>query len=403
MKIFNYQVISATGTKKRGSIEAKDEMIAAKRLKQEGYYIIGLEAEQKNKVNKNLFGKLFTKITYQELATFMRQFATMVDSGLPLASSLSLLAEQFTNSNLDSIINQIKEDVEQGKRLSTAVGRHSNIFSNLVINMIAAGEEGDCLAAVVTDLATYFEKQLQLRKKLRAILAYPLFIVAVACGLLLFIFYVVLPLFTEVFATYNLNLPLITRSLLQITEVLTGYWLLILLGLVTLSITTVIYFKSKQGRSLLDQLLLKVPLINNLILKIMVTRITRTLGTLLLNGVSLLPALVSIEKIVNNKVVERKLKRVQQTVKEGGSLRNALGGIGLLPEMVLQMVSVGEETGQLGKVLLKVADYYEQELETDLELITSLAEPVLILVLSVIVAGVILSILLPIFNLINYL
>ncbi|MCK8817482.1 type II secretion system F family protein [Natroniella sulfidigena] len=403
MELFNYRVISATGAKKRGSIEAKDETVAAKRLKQEGYYIIDLEAEQKNKVNKNILARLFTTITYQDLTAFMRQFATMIDSGLPLASSLALLTEQFTNSNLGAIINQIREDVEQGKMLSTAVGRHSNIFPDLAINMIAAGEEGDCLAAVVTDLATYFEKQLQLRKKLRAILAYPLFILAVACGLLVFIFYVVLPLFTEVFATYNLELPLITRSLLQITEILTEYWLVILLGLSTLVSSTVIYFKSKQGRFLLDRLLLKVPLINKLILKIMVTRITRTLGTLLLNGVSLLPALVSIEKIVNNKVVERKLKRVQQTVKEGGSLRNALESIGLLPEMVLQMVSVGEETGQLGGVLLKVADYYEQELETDLELITSLAEPVLILILSVIVAGVITSILLPIFNLINYL
>ncbi|AGB40491.1 type II secretory pathway, component PulF [Halobacteroides halobius DSM 5150] len=396
---FYYQAVSKDGERIKGSLQANSKKRVANRLKSEGYYI--MEIKQSTKPTVSWLRKL-KGITDEELALFSRQLTTLLKSGLSLINVLSVLEEQITNIKLKQAIIEVNQDIQAGNSLAQALAQHNKLFPQLMIDLISVGEKEGILEQVLEQVTSYLEARTELRQRLRSILVYPLFILITSLGVIIFLFLFVLPTFSSVFADYNLQLPLVTRYLLQtVSFIKTNFYLL--LGIAVSSLIAIIsYLKTQAGQKQLDQIILKSPLVGNLMLKILLVRLTRTLGIILKGGGGLLVGLDNLQGVANNQILEEKLGKLQTKVEQGQSLSFLLESDDLFPKLLTQMVKVGEQTGELGPMLLKVADYYNQELKYELEMLVSLVEPLIILLLSSFVFIVLISVLLPLFNLINF-
>lgn len=338
------------------------------------------------------------RIPLRETVIFMRLFATMISAGLPLVQSLNVLARQSQNRRLGKVIQEVRRELEAGRTLAEAMGRHSRVFSDLSVNMVAAGEAGGALDTVLVRIADFLEKQRTLARKVRSALVYPAMIVTVATAAVLVMMIFVIPTFQEMFASANLPLPLPTRLVMAMSESVQSYWWAALGVFVALGIAGVRAWQSPSGRLTADRLVLKAPVAGTLVRKVSVSRFSRTLATLISAGVPILKALDVTAKTAGNRVIHDAIMRSRASIAGGATIAGPLEESGVFPPIVVRMIDVGEQTGGLDEMLSKVADLYDDEVDSAVETLLSAMEPAMIVILGLVVGGMIVAMYLPIFS-----
>ena len=399
MPIFEYEALNAAGKNIRGIIDADSARTARTKLKGQGIYPTEMREEdaaaQRAPLSDLSFG-LFGRIKAKDLALASRQLATLMEAGIPLNSSLSALIEQMGNPLLKKIITQIRERVREGSSFADALALHPSVFSNLFIGMVRAGEVSGTLALTLGRWADFSEHQVGLQQRIRAALTYPIFMFVIGFGVLFFLMAFVVPTVTKIFADLGRALPLPTLILISVSDFLSRFWWALLCGIVVLAFWLRKTLRSESGAMAWDRLKLKLPLAGNLHRRLAVSRWSRTLGTLLSGGLPLLQALEISQGVVGNRLLSQTLGQARERIREGEEMSHSLRQSALFPSLLLEMVGVGEKSGDLGKMLEKVASTLENEVEAELRSLLSLLEPVMILIMGVGVGFIALSILLPI-------
>jgi type IV pilus assembly protein PilC len=396
MAVFTYQGRSAAGLQK-GEIEAADRTAAVGELRRRSILVTQITEKAGGKTP----AKGGAKVKDRELAIFTRQFSTMIDAGLPLVQCLNILAEQSESKNLRTVTATVGRSVEEGATLAESLRKHPRTFDDLYTNMVEVGETGGILDVVLQRLALYIEKAASLKRKVKSALVYPSSIIGVAALVITFMLTFVIPTFATMFKEMGAELPLPTRVVIALSDFVRGYFWLIGLALVGAVFGLRSYYRTDNGRSTIDALLLKLPVFGVIFRKVAVARFTRTLGTLVQSGVPILEALRITASTAGNKVVERAVLQCRASVTEGKTLAEPLKASGVFPPMVTQMVSVGEQTGALDAMLGKIADFYDDEVDTAVATLTSLLEPIMIVFLGVVVGGLVVAMYLPIFKLVT--
>jgi len=400
MANFNYKALDQRGIAANGEIEGDSKAAAAQALRNRGLTVLDL-----NEANKGLHMELdfMARIKAKDLTVFSRQFATMVSSGLSMLRCLYVLEEQTANKKFAKVIGAIKNDVEAGISLSDALEKHPAVFSKLYVSMVRAGEIGGILDEVLNRVATQLEKEDSIRRAVKSAMVYPImigsFAILVMMGMVLFL----IPLFAKMYKDLgNAKLPTLTRGMIAVSDGIKGYWFIVFPAII-IGIWLLRRFKrSDRGRELWDRFKLHIPMgIGEIVRKLAVARFSRTLGTLVSSGVPILQAIDITGQAAGNVVIEKAMKEVQQSVKEGQSITGPLEKIAVFPAMVTQMISVGEETGSLDAMLNKIADFYEDEVNASVKSLTSILEPILMLGVGALVGLVVISMYLPIFNMMN--
>ncbi len=341
------------------------------------------------------------RVPARDVVIFTRLFATMVGAGLPLVQSLNILGRQTENANFRKVIRRMVRDVESGDTLSGAMGRHDKVFSGLSVSMVAAGEAAGALDTILGRLADFLEKHGALGRKVRAALIYPAMIFAVTIPAVAILLIFVIPTFESMFAAADVPMPLPTRMVIAASGVVQRYWWALAGAVPVLALLVRHAHGTSRGRLALDRLLLAVPLVGSLLRKAAVSRFTRTLGTLVASGVSILQGLEVTARTAGNRVIHDAVMKSRDAIERGETIARPLEESGAFTPMVVRMVEVGEQTGALDEMLERVADFYEQEVDTALEAVIAMVEPVMIVVLGVVVGGMIVAMYLPIFEMIT--
>jgi type IV pilus assembly protein PilC len=395
---YTYKARDRGGKVLSGTLVADNEALVLQRLREQGYTPLEV-GKQSRGLNIELTPK---KVKLKEVAVFSRQFATMVNSGLPILRALAILAEQASNPELARILRIVRSDVEQGASLSVAMGKHGRVFNDLYVSMVKAGETGGSLDDVLLRLASMLEGEVKLRGKIKSAMTYPVAVVALVVLILGAMMLFVVPQFKNIYGQLGGDLPLPTRALLAISDGIKQFWWMMLLVLVGGRFAFKRWKKTPKGRETVDAVKLRAPVFGPLFHKTALTRFASTLAMLLRSGVPILQALEIVSDTVNNKVISKAVIDVQGSVREGESMAKPLAKHSVFPPMVVQMLAVGEETGQVDVMLEKVAAFYEQEVEAAVDALTSLIEPLLIAVIGGAVGASVVALYMPMFNIINY-
>jgi type IV pilus assembly protein PilC len=396
MAVFTYSGRGTGGTM-TGEIEAPDRTSAVGELRKRAILVTKIQERAGGKSPSKAGGKVKDK----EMAIFTRQFSTMIDAGLPLVQCLNILAEQSESKNLRDVTGRVARSVEQGSTLADSLRRHPRTFDDLFTNMVEVGESGGILDVVFQRLAAYIEKAAALKRKVKGAMIYPASIMGVAALVVIFMLTFVIPTFTKMFKDLGADLPLPTQVVVWLSEFVRTYILLIIAAIVGCVFALRAYYRTEKGQSTIDALLLKVPVMGSLIRKVAVARFTRTLGTLVSSGVPILEGLRITARTAGNKVVEKAVLQCRAAVTAGKTLAEPLKASGVFPPMVIQMISVGEQTGALDAMLSKIADFYDDEVDTAVSAMTALLEPIMIVVLGVLIGGLVVAMYLPIFKLVT--
>jgi type IV pilus assembly protein PilC len=396
MAVFVYQGRTASGNQ-NGEIEAPDRSAAVGELRRRSILVTKIAEKSAPKMSFKFGGKVKDK----EMAIFTRQFSTMIDAGLPLVQCLNILAEQSESKTLRSVTGQVARHVEAGSTLADALRRHPRTFDDLFTNLVEVGEAGGILDVVLQRLAAYIEKAAALKRKVKAAMVYPCAIIGVALLVVIFMLTFVIPTFAQMFKDLGADLPLPTKIVMILSDFVRSYILLIIAGMIGAVMALRSYYRTEGGRATIDALMLKTPVFGTLVRKVAVARFTRTLGTLVQSGVPILDGLRITARTAGNKVVEKAVLQCRAAVTEGKTLADPLRTSGVFPPMVTQMISVGEQTGALDAMLSKIADFYDDEVDTAVSTLTSLLEPIMIVFLGVVVGGLVVAMYLPIFKLVT--
>lgn len=358
-----------------------------------------IQASKVKKKPTEIHIKIGTGIRKKEIVVFTRQFATMIDAGLPLVQCLEILGSQQTNVHFQKVISTVKSDVEAGSTLADALGKHPKVFDDLFVNLVAAGEVGGILDTILNRLATYMEKALKLVSKVKGAMVYPLVVVVVAIGVTAVLLLWVIPVFEEMFRDMGGALPAPTQFVIDLSNALQVH--LIEIAIVTAAAIVLfrLVVRTKKGRLYFHAFTLKSPMFGPLLRKVAVAKFTRTLGTMISSGVPILDALQITAKSAGNKVVENAVMYTRERISEGRTMADPLAETGVFPPMVVQMIAVGESTGAMDAMMQKIADFYEDEVDAAVDALTSLLEPMLIVILGVLLGGLIIAMYLPIFDL----
>jgi len=340
-------------------------------------------------------------VTTKDLAIFTRQFATMISAGLPLVQCLDILAKQSSKPSFGKVIAEVTHEVESGSTLADALGKHKNVFDDLFRNMVAAGEAGGVLDEILMRLATYIEKADALKRKIQSAMVYPVVVLTVALGATAFMLIFIIPTFAKMFTDFGGELPLPTKIVLALSWFLQTFWWALALGIAGLAFAFKQFAATENGRRRVDATLLKLPVLGDVLLKGAVARFTRTLGTLIASGVPILAGLEITARTAGNKVIAEAIMSARASIREGETVSAPLKASGVFPPMVVQMISVGEQTGALDEMLTKIAVFYEAEVDTAVDTLTSIIEPVMIVVMGGIVGGMVIAMYLPMFKLIS--
>jgi type IV pilus assembly protein PilC len=343
------------------------------------------------------------KISQSEVAIFTRQFSVMLDAGLPLIQALDAIGQQHSNAAFKKVLEQVRSDVEAGSTLSAAMARHPKVFDTLYTNMVAAGETGGILDTILQRLTAFIEKIVKLKRALRSALIYPATILTVAIGVVAIILWKVVPVFKTLYEGFGADLPLLTKAVITLSGIVERYMIFFIVFVALGAFGLRSYYKTGQGRHVIDRLLLKVPVLGEVFRKIGVARFTRTLATLLTSGVPILEGLNITAKTSGNAILEDVILEIRQRIEAGGTMAEPMRQSGFFPPMVTQMTSVGESTGEMDAMLVKVADYYEEEVDEVMKNLLTILEPILMVFLGVIVGGVVIAMYLPMFKLIRVL
>ncbi len=397
---YAYKAKDRSGQIVSGNIEADNTTAVVAKLRQMGYTVLNVneKATGAGGINIQLFKK---KVALKDIAVFSRQFATMINSGLSLTKSLNILAEQTDNPTLAGVISEIQKDVEAGQTLSDAIGKHDSIFSSLFINMVRAGETGGVLDDVLLRVAEHHESEVSLKAKVKSAMTYPIVMFAMSMIILFAMLTFVVPVFVGMFESLGGDLPLPTKVLVVTSDFIRSRWYLLIGAFMGLRYGIRAYKKTPQGRLAFDKLRLRLPVFGQLTSKLAIARFTRTFGTLISSGVPILQALEIVSATAGNEVVSKAIKATRVSIKEGETIAKPLAESPIFPPMVVQMISVGEETGALDVMLEKIAEFYEEEVATMVEGLTALIEPLMIAVMGVVIGGVIISLYMPMFKLIT--
>jgi type IV pilus assembly protein PilC len=398
---FEYKVRDRSGKIKSGKLEAETQAQVANKLKTMGYSPVSITETGKGLQKEIKIPDFTAKVKLKDLAVFSRQFATMINSGLSLLRALTILTEQTDNKELARVLREVRNDVETGNSLSASMGKHPNAFPPLMVNMTKAGEVGGFLDMVLLQIAENYEAEVKLRGKVKAAMTYPVvvFIIAILAvvGMLLFI----VPVFVGLFADFDSELPAPTRILVFLSGLMKIIAPLGLVGFIALFVSWPKLKHNQQVRNTLDPLKLKLPVFGALFRKIALARFARNLGTMMKSGVPILQSLDIVADTTGNVVLERAVRAVQNSVRQGEALAAPLANHAVFPPMVVQMMSVGEDTGALDSMLHKIAEFYDQEVEATTEALTALIEPLMIVVIGSIIGAMIVALYMPIFSLMN--
>ncbi|OGW85488.1 MAG: hypothetical protein A3C35_05895 [Omnitrophica bacterium RIFCSPHIGHO2_02_FULL_46_11] len=402
MPEFEYLVKDKEGKNLSGKREAGNVNDIVSALRQQGYLIIRV-TEVKAKMSlfsKNIFStKRGGKIKADELVVFSRQLATMVEAGVPLVQALTILAEQVENSSLKYVTSSLHDDVESGKSLSEALEKHKKVFSNLFVSMVKAGESSGSLQEILDRLASYIEKTNTLQKKIKSALVYPMVVGIMALVITFAMMTWVIPQFAGIFKSLNAPLPVPTLLLIGASDFLRNNLILVLGATATFIFLILRFINTKQGRLWFDSLKLNLPVFGPLFMKVAVSKFSRTLSTLVKSGVPILSALEIVGKTAGNQVIERMVADVRNSIKEGESISAPLLKKKIFPPMVVRMIAVGEETGELDKMLSKISDFYDVQVDTSVDGLTSMIEPLVIAFLGIVIGGIVVAMFLPILTL----
>lgn len=404
MPTYAYIAKDAQGKPTKGTTDAENEKILVKRLREQGYWVTSVTKQKAaaepgvKKKKKQLFGG---KVKLQHLCIFCRQFATMINAGVSLIRCLSVLEVQTNSPKLKEIIRDVQTQVESGSTLSKSLSKYPLIFSNLFIGLVRAGEVGGVLDESLDRLATFLEKDMELRRKVKSAMTYPTLVMVAAIGIVTFLVTFILPKFMKIFQDFGVTLPAPTAFLMALSHFMTSKWYLMIGGIMLFRIAFAKYTRTKTGKRQWDWCKLKMPIFGGLNHKIAVARFSRTLGTLMSSGVPILQALETVAGAIDNDILSAAVLDARTAIREGERIGDPLERSGMFPPMVVQMISIGEETGALDQMLEKIAEFYESEVEAQLEGLAAALEPLMIVFLGGVVGFIVVAMFLPLISIIS--
>ena len=395
MPAFAWKGKNRLGEVQEGLIVSDTKDAASVTLKRNGIQIISIKAQQ------SAGTKGFGKVKAKDLAIFTRQFSVMIDAGLPLVQCLEILGAQQEDKGFQKIIAAVRQDVEQGATLQTALSKHPKAFNDLYVNMVGAGEAGGILDVILQRLSGYIEKAVKLTAKVKSAMIYPIAVISIALIVVVIIMVKVIPVFSAMYEGLGSTLPLPTRICIGISNILIRYSYIVIAFSVLIYFGTRQYYRTVNGKLQIDGLMLKIPVLGDILLKVAVARFCRTLGTLISSGVPILEGMDITARTSGNQVVQNGILKAKEAVEQGRNIATPLAETKIFPPMVVQMVGVGEATGALDAMLSKVADFYEDEVDNAVAGMTSLMEPVMIAMLGGIIGFIVVAMYMPIFQLAN--
>lgn len=407
MPRYMFQAKASNGQVQSGQIEAANEAEAQAKIRSRSMTPLRLvkaagpaasKAAAAKKADYGLFGP---KVDSRDLQIFTRQFSTLINAGIPIVDSLKILSEGKRNPYLKDVTAQVKEAIEAGKRLGDAMAVHPKVFNRFFVNMVRAGEEAGILDGILQRLSIYMEKSEKLKKQIKGAMVYPIAIIGVAVIVVTGILVFIIPKFQELYSSGGKELPEITQVVVNMSKFCTEKWYILLGCMVGIPYLLVQYYKSDEGKDTFDRMFIKSPIFGDLVQKSAVAKMTRTLSTLLSSGVSVVEALDIASKTAGNALIEEALARSKDSVISGKPLAAPLAKEKMIPEMVVQMISIGEQSGTMDQMLGKIADFYEDDVENAVKAFTSLIEPILMVVLGGIIAFLVIAMYLPIFDMAN--
>ena len=394
MAVFIWEGKTRSGETKSGTMEAESRDIVIERLQAQQ-----IQASKVKKKPTELHFKIGSGVKTKEVVIFTRQFATMIDAGLPLVQCLEILGAQQANVHFQKVVMSTKLDVESGSTLADALGKHSRVFDDLYVNLVAAGEVGGILDTILNRLASYMEKNMKLVGQVKGAMIYPAVVFMVAIGITAVLLIWVIPVFEKMFMDFGGTLPAPTQFIIDLSHGLTENLVPVSIGLAIAYFLLRAAVRTNRGKAIMDAMILKMPVIGPLFRKVAVAKFTRTLGTMISSGVPILDALQITARSSGNKVVENAVMYTRERISEGRTMADPLSETGVFPAMVVQMIAVGESTGAMDAMLQKIADFYEDEVDTAVGALTSLLEPLMMVGLGALLGGLIVAMYLPIFEL----
>ncbi|MBP8984788.1 MAG: type II secretion system F family protein [Syntrophobacterales bacterium] len=396
MPVYLWEVRTMKGEVKKGEQEAPDEAALRNQLRRRGYRDIKVKKKPKDLLEYIPFFQ--QRVKEKEVVVFARQFSTMINAGLPIIQCLEMLASQEKNKAFAKVIQKIKEDIEGGTTLTDAMRKYPKIFDDLFVNLIAAGEAGGILDTILQRLSTYMEKSMKLKSRVKGAMTYPASVLLISIAVVALLLLKVIPVFQKMFEGMGKALPAPTQFLVNASQFTQDYFLYMLGGVVLLVAAFSRFYRTKGGRTLVDRMILKAPIFGPLLKKVAVAKFSRTLSTMMASGVPIVEGLDIVSRTAGNVIIEEALQTTKRSISEGKTIAEPLKDTGIFPPMVVQMISVGENTGALDTMLAKIADFYDDEVDAAVSAMTSLLEPVMMVFLGGVVGGMIIAMYLPIFQ-----
>ncbi|NUL83026.1 MAG: type II secretion system F family protein [Armatimonadetes bacterium] len=400
MPQFAYEAVDAAGRTVRGSLEADTEQLLLSKLHEQHLHVVRVSLQRGRGLALGRL-KRAGKPKLAALVVFSRQFAVMVDAGIPILRCLDILHGQSKDVFLKEAIDTVRRDVKSGMTLNEAMAKHPNSFSKLYVNMIRAAELGGILDQILDRLATFLEKDLEIRQKIKSAMMYPVLVLIFSFFMLIALFMFVLPKFKEIFISMNVEMPAITSMLFNASDVFTKIWWMVAIAGFGGFAAFKYYVKQPKGRYQYDYAKLRAPIVGDLILKLAVARFSRTFGTLIASGVPLMRTLEIVGETSGNSVLAGAVDSTRASLREGQPLSAPFAATRLFPSMVIHMMDVGEESGRLSDMLIRISDFYESEVDSSIKGLTSMIEPMLIIFMGVVVGFIAISVMMPIFKLVN--
>ncbi len=379
-----------------GKIVADNQDVVIEELRKRNLTIISIDQAKGGGAQTWSFGG--KKVKQDDLVIFSRQLATMIDAGIPILQALEALQEQIVHPYFKSVLVAVRDDIQVGSSLSVSFAKHPTAFDTLFVNMVKVGETGGVLSHILDRISSYLEKSLKLKRKVQSAMIYPAVVVSMAAIITVVLLVKVVPTFSSIYASFNRELPAMTQMLINISNLLRHYLLYVIAGLVILGFLINRWYRTDAGRLILDRMILRLPVFGELIRKVAIARFSRTLAILLQTGVPILESLDIVGKSSGNRVIEGVVENIKANVREGESIASPLTKSGVFPPMVTRMISIGEKSGQLEKMLTKVAEFYEDQVDTAVAGLTSIIEPVIIGVLGIVVGFIVIALFLPIIS-----
>jgi type IV pilus assembly protein PilC len=396
MPVFVWDAQTRKGEIKKGEMESANDASLRALLRRQGFKSINIKTKPKDLAEYLPFLK--QRVKEKDVVVFSRIFATMINAGLPLIQCLELLAQQEQNKTFKKIISAVKEDIEGGSTLSDALKKYPNVYDDLFVNLVAAGESGGILDVILQRLSSYMEKAMKLKSKVKGAMTYPASVLVISVGVVALLLLKVIPVFQKMFEGMGGELPGPTQFLVDLSAYAQKYFFVAIVVVVVAFVAFKRFYKTERGTLIIDDLILRSPVFGPLLKKVAVAKFTRTMATMMSSGVPILEGLTIVSKTSGNKIIENALMKVRKSISEGKTIAEPLLETGIFPPMVVQMIAVGEATGALDTMLAKIADFYDDEVDAAVDAMTALLEPFMMVFLGGVVGGMIIAMYLPIFK-----